>query len=382
VSLVGTWVQRVAVGWYTWELTHSGTWLGIIALADLAPAVVAGPLGGGFADRHSPLRINLVCQTLAMLSAIALALCTAAGVMTAALLAALVLGHGTVMGFAQPARLALVYSLVDREHLPSAIAFNSVAFNLARFIGPAVAGVALVASGPALAFGLNAVSFIAFLFVLTRIRIEIERPGPRRAGSSLLTEIRDGAAYAVRHREIGPLLLFAATLSLFGRSFVELLPGFADGVLSGGAATLAMLSSAMGVGAVTSGLWLANARRPSSPMRFVAVCALVTALATIAFAASTSLVFSVLAVTVAGAFMSMAGVSIQTFLQLAVDAEYRARLMSLYGVIFRSGPALGALIMGVASDLVGLQWPVAVGASIAALASVRLWVLTRDRAPG
>lgn len=371
VSLIGHWVQRVAVGWLAWELTHSATWLGIVSLADLAPVVLMGPLGGALADRHSPLRITLITQALAMVAAAVLTIVTMSGTMTAPLLAVLVLVHGAIMAFNQPARLALVYSLVDREHLPSAIAFNSVVFNLARFIGPAIAGAALVFSGPALAFGLNTVSFIAFLIALTQIKITTTKQVKSKANSSLLADIREGAAYALGHPQIGPLLIFAAVVSICTRSYVELLPGFADEVLSGGAATLAILSSAMGIGAVSSGLWLANRRGAQPSGRFIGICLFVTALTVAAFATSTSLILSVALVTVGGAFMSMAGVSTQTFLQLTMDQEYRARVMSLYGVIFRAGPAIGALGMGIAADIVGLRWPVLAGAVIAAVVSLR-----------
>ena len=214
LSLIGTWVQRVAVGWLTWELTHSATWLGIIAIVDLAPAIVMGPLGGAIADRHSPLRITFVTQVLAMLAAGLLTVVTAIGAMTAPVLALIVFFHGLAMSFNQPARLALVYSLVDRQHLPSAIALNSVVFNTARFIGPAIAGAALVYSGPALAFGINTVSFITFLIALSRIQLEPRIRDRATTDDSLWADIRDGASYAFSHANIGPLLVFAAIISV------------------------------------------------------------------------------------------------------------------------------------------------------------------------
>lgn len=377
LSLVGTWVQRVAVGWLTWELTHSATWLGIIAIVDLAPAIVMGPLGGAIADRNSPLRITFITQVLAMIAAGLLTVVTALGLMTAPVLALIVFFHGLAMSFNQPARLALVYSLVDRQHLPSAIALNSVVFNTARFIGPAIAGAALVYSGPALAFGINTVSFITFLIALSRIKLEPKVRDRAKSTDSLWADIRDGASYAFSHANIGPLLLFAAVISVSARSYVELLPGFADTVLQGGAATLAILSSAMGIGAVVFGLWLGNRRNAKPTIRFVAGCFALLALTVLGFAFSTSVVLSTLLVSISGGFMTMAGVSMQTYLQLNVDAHYRARLMSLYGIIVRAAPALGALLIGGIADFIGLSWPVAGGAIVALVAALLLF--SKDR---
>ncbi len=377
VSLVGTWVQRVAVGWLTWDLTHSGTWLGIVAFADLAPAVLLGPLGGAVADRLPPVRITLVCQALAMLQSAALCLLTALGLITPTLLAGLILAQGIVMGFVQPARLSLVYALVPRDHLPTAIAINSVVFNTARFIGPAIAGFVLVTSGPALAFGLNTASFLAFIVALTSLSLA-RAPVDAGVRRSLLRDVYDGARYAFGHDLIGPILIFSIAVSVSLRPYVELLPGFADAVLGGGAAELAILSSAIGLGAMLAGTWLARRGAALVTVRFVVLCAGVASVAVIGFAVSRHIVPAAACVFVAGGAMVLAGVTTQTLLQLNVAPALRGRVMSLYGLVFRSGPAIGALLMGIASEWVGLSWPVAVGASLALVAGAGFWHRYRD----
>src|SRR5262249_44901443 len=145
VSLIGTWMQRIAIGWLAWELTHSGTWLGIIACADLAPSVLIGPIGGAGADRASRLRIIVASQIGASPTALTLPGITAMGWMTIWLLAAIVVLNGVVLGFNQPARLAIVSSLVGREDVQTAVAINAIIFNAARFVGPAVAGLVIAA---------------------------------------------------------------------------------------------------------------------------------------------------------------------------------------------------------------------------------------------
>jgi MFS family permease len=145
VSLIGTWMQRIGVGWLAWELSHSGAVLGLVAFADLFPGVLIGPFGGALADRADRLRVIKVAQTLIMLQALALFVLTASGGINVPLLVALVLFQGAVIGFNQPARLALIPSLVPRPDLATAVAINSIVFNTARFIGPALAGVVIVA---------------------------------------------------------------------------------------------------------------------------------------------------------------------------------------------------------------------------------------------
>jgi MFS family permease len=145
ISLIGTWMQRIGVGWLGWELSHSGAVLGLVAFADLFPGVLIGPFGGALADRANRLRVIKVGQTLIMLQALALFVLTASGGINVPLLVALVLFQGAVIGFNQPARLALIPSLVPRPDLATAVAINSIVFNTARFIGPALAGVVIVA---------------------------------------------------------------------------------------------------------------------------------------------------------------------------------------------------------------------------------------------
>lgn len=377
MSLIGLWVQRVAVGWLAWELTHSATWLGIVSLADLAPSLLVGPLAGAYADRADRLRIVRIAQTLAMVQATVLASLTAASLMDIELLVALVLVNGFVVGFNQPARLSLVPSLVPRADLPTAVAINSIVFNLARFIGPAVAGVIIVQAGVAAAFAFNALSFVAFLIVLARLRIEPESSSltARAHDASLARSVVEGVRYVVGHPGIGPLLALMVALAIGVRPFVELLPGYADRVFGGGAGMLAALGSALGLGAVAGGMWLAW-RGEAPGLARIAVAA--TGLATIgaaAFALTTSIVPGLLCVIATGAALAIAGVGTQIRIQTAVDPALRARVMSLYGLTMRAGPALGAIVMGVAADRIGLRWPLLAGAVLVAALWARIWAM-------
>ncbi|HET8727553.1 MAG TPA: MFS transporter [Alphaproteobacteria bacterium] len=374
VSLVGTWMQRIAVGWLTWQLTGSGAWLGIVAFADLFPSIFVGPFGGAVADRRNPLRVVAAAQSCAMVIAALLFVLTATGAIGPYVLAGVVFMNGVVIGFNQPSRLALVPSLVRTEDLSTAVAINSIIFNLARFVGPAVAGVLIATFGVASAFAVNAATFLVFLLALTRVRLPAEPAGPARLpGGSVLDDIGEGVRYTVAHPGIGPLLLLLTVTAIAIRPFIELLPGFAADVFGRGATGLAILSSTIGVGAVAGGLWLAQRGRAEGLTAVALGSTLALALSTIAFVATTSFWFAVAALAFAGVVLVVSGVASQTLLQLAVPKAMRGRVLSLFGIIFRGGPAVGALVMGALSEWVGLRLPLFAGALLTAALWAWLW---------
>ena len=371
VSLIGTWMQRIGVGWLAWELSHSGAVLGLVAFADLFPGVVIGPFGGALADRADRLRVIRIAQILIMLQAIALFILTASGAITVPLLVALVLFHGAVIGFNQPARLALIPSLVPRSDLSIAVAINSIVFNTARFIGPMLAGLTIVTLGIGAVFALNGLSFLAFLFALSRLKLV--PAGMPKARRSMLGAVADGLGYALRHPGIGPILVLQAVLAVCARPFAELLPGFAAEVFGRGAAGLALLSSAIGTGAIAGGLWLAQRPDGAGLPRVVLLTSVLTAVTVLAFALCPWFWPAIGCAALAGIALVVGGAGTQTLLQTAVEEEMRGRVLSLFGLIFRGGPALGALAMGAASEALGLQAPVAAGALLGLLAALWLW---------
>ncbi len=373
VSLIGNWVQRTAVGWLTWELTQSGFWLGVVACADLLPVVVVGPFGGVLADRLDCRRLIMMAQSAALCQAVLLFALAAFGVLTVELLVLLVLVNGVIIGIYQPARLAFIFSLLPREDLSTGIAINSVVFNLARFIGPAVAGLLILSLGVAGAFAANALSFLFFLVALAVLRIA-EKPAKSSSveRASLLSQLGDGLRYTLRHPGIAPLLLLLLAASFGLRPFVELLPGFAARVFAGGVDTLALLSSSIGIGAVVSGILMAR-RGGGGLTRLVLVAALLLAVSVLAFAATETLWFATISVVCAGMCMVASGVGMQTLMQMSVDGAMRGRVLSLYGIVFAAGPAAGALVMGGLSESLGLRLPLLAGAVLMLMVWVWTW---------
>jgi predicted MFS family arabinose efflux permease len=381
VSLTGMWMERIAVGWLTWQLTESGFWLGVVAFADFFPVVLIGPVAGAAADRWDRLRVVKVSQSILLVQAIVLWALTVSGHINVGLIVALTAVHGIVVAFNQPARLALVPSLVPPADLGSAVALNSVVFNTARFVGPIFAGFAIVWSGVAAAFLANALTYVVFLIALARIRIDpAEAQSDGRAtvrARSFVADLRDGIRYTATHPGIAALLVLLTALGVGGRPLTELLPGFADDVYGAGAGGLSVLASAIGGGAILGGLWLGHRAQTSNMLTVTLATSMGTALAIVAAVATQSMWVAVPAVIVFGFCSSASGIASQTLVQLASDRAMRGRVMGLYGLIFRGGPAIGALTAGLASTYFGLRWPVFIGALL--VVAAWLWAFLRRR---
>lgn len=374
ISLIGSWMQRIGVGWLAWELSHSGAILGLVAFADLFPTLLIGPFGGALADRLDRRRLLMIGQSINMVLSFLFFALTATGLITVPLLVLIIAINGAVIGINQPARLSLISNLVTRDHLPTAVAINSLVFNLARFVGPAIAGLMILRFGIASVFLANALSFTSFLIALMMLNLPVHDPkADDKKPLPMLQAIGEGLRYVAGHAGIGPILALHAILAVTTRPFVELLPGFADEIFDRGAGGLAALSSAIGIGAIAAGLFLAQRGPEKDLARIALLAALLGALSTLAFALSPHFWVAMIAVAAGGFALVTAGVGTQTLLQTSVDEAVRGRVLSLFGLVFRSGPAIGALLMGFASEFVGLRWPLIIGAILGAIAWAIIW---------
>jgi MFS family permease len=336
---------------------------------------VFGPIGGALVDRRDRLAMVRLTQTLSMLTSGLMTVAAFTGTLTIWLLALLVFAHGVIQAFAQPARLSLISHLVPPKDLPNAVALNSIIFNIARFVGPTIAGFVIVAGGAAWAFLANALSYGAMQIAITLITpVTPTTPPPRpdrRTG--LLAEVAEGWRYAMSHPGIGPMLGLMIVGSVLTRPVVELMPGFAGEVFQGGAHGLARLSAAIGIGAIIGGVFLAQREQLGGLTRINYWSGIAVALLVLLFTATDDLYVGVAIIGVGGGAMVFNGTAGQTLVQAAVASPVRGRVLGLYGIIFRGGPALGALIMGVLSEWWGLRWPVAGGALLALLYYAWFW---------
>jgi MFS family permease len=371
-SVIGVWIQRVAVGWLTWELTGSTGWLGLMSFADLFPLVVLSPLAGVVADRIDRVRIAKTIPMICAAQALILTVLTLADLITVEIMFLLVLINGAGQSFFQPVRQALVQNLVPRSDLPAAIAVNSIAWNTARFVGPAVAGIILVWGDAALAFAVNATSYMCYVFAL-RVIGPSDTPTGERSPHGLIGELADGYRYAFRHPVIGPCFVILATVALCGRPVVELLPGFAAAVYGRGPDGLAWLTSSMGIGAMASAFWLGQRGRIGG-LAVLAVMSLVAAGVLVA-AITTTTYFPIAVACMAGVgvVQVVTGMTIQTIVQTIAVPAMRGRVLATYTMIWMGGASLGALVMGWLWQWFGLHAPFLIASAI--LIAVWLWAM-------
>ncbi len=370
-------MHRIAVSWLAWELTGSAFWVGMVAFCDLAPAVIASPIGGAVADRVDRVRLAMVSQAAIGVQALLVAALAWSGAMTIGLLLVLELLGGIAASFAQPARQTLMPGIVPRGDLPAAVACNSLTFNLARFLGPALAAPLIAAFGVVPAILANALAYLIACATMPMLSIAPEERRGHAVSKSLLGEVVEGMTYAARHVGLGPLLLYAALTAILLRGVQEILPPFVERGFGLGAEALAILTGAFGVGALATGLWIASRGRIEGTTRLAVLAGLAQAAATAGFAATGWFPLGVLAGALIGASASAHGIAVQTLIQTAAAPEMRGRALSLWGLITRACPALGALGLGAAGEVFGLMWPVLV--AVLVFLGVFGWGLTRLR---
>lgn len=365
ISWTGLWVHRLAIAWLTWEMTKSAFWVGMVAFCDLAPAVVFSPIAGAVADRADRIRLTMLSQAAIGLQAAVVGLLLALDGLSIGVLLALELLAGVAASFAQPARQSLMPGLVPRADLPAAVACNSLCFNVARFIGPALAGPMIALGGPVVAVLFNAAAYGIATLTTPMLRVSPEARRGHAPEGSLLAETLAGFRYAGRHPGIGRILVFAAMASVLLRGIPEILPPFVERLFHHGPEGLGVLTAAIGVGALISGLWVANRGRLTGATRLAVGAVGLQALATAGFIATGWFPLAVVCAAVIGACGSVHGISIQTLVQSAADGAMRGRVLSLWGMITRACPALGALLVGAAGEAFGLRAPVFVAVILA-----------------
>ena len=377
VSLVGTWMQSVGQAWLVLELTGSPFQLGLVNALQFTPILLLSPIGGALSDRWPKRRIILATQTLMMIQALALALLVGTGRIQfwhVALLAA-VYGVGRAVDI--PARQAYVTDLVGTADVPNAVALNSVVFNGARIVGPAVAGILIARFGVTLAFLLNGVSFVAVLIALLAIRTD---GGPDAAGRRSIGQgLREGVTYAARTLPIALTLGLLIVVSLLVLNYNVLVPLIARDVLGEGAHGFGLLMSALGAGAVAGAVGVALFRRGRPPLSFVAGCAVVLSLGTLVLALVGHFGVAVAVLTVLGCFQILFSTSCNTILQLGTPAALRGRVMGLYALTFAGMTPFGSLLVGSIAEHAGVRVACAVG-GVTGLVGVATLVIVAQRA--
>jgi MFS family permease len=375
VALVGFWMQRIAIGWLTWEETRSGAWLGAVALGNSLPAFVLVPFAGAIADRMDRLKLLRMSHGSQVLVSAALAASTLAGFIDIWQILILSTVHGILESIATPSRMTIAPGLVPRDDLSSAVALNAVAFNSATFAGPAIAAWVIAETGIGVTFVICGFLFLPHYWVLFRIHLRRTEHVPGGGGGGLLSDIFDALAYIFRHKGIGPILLAATIGALTTRHLPELMPGFVGAIFEGGPGALGVLVSGYGAGGMLGAFLMANRNRIQGTTWIFFIGLLGNGVFVFLFSLTSVFALGLAAVTLFGFSMSTSGNGAQILLHNAVEGSLRARVMSLYSLTFRGGPALGAMLFGALSEAYGLQIPVAAGALCCIAGG--LWVMRR-----
>lgn len=359
VSLVGTWMTRLATGWLVFRLGGAdAAWLlGVVSFAGLAPTFFVAPLAGALVDRWDRHTVLVVTQVLSLVQSAALAWVAFAagpGTGTVWLIAGLSVLQGLVNAFDMPARQSLLVQMVSRrEDLPNAIALNSSLVNGSRLVGPAAAGAVIAAAGEAWCFVVDAVSYLAVLAALLAMRLpKTERPRP---AGSLGRHVAEGVRYAFGFAPIRALLLLLALVSFAAMPYSVLLPVFAADVLGGGPHTLGLLSAASGVGALAGALYLASRSSVLGLGRVIVAAALVLGAALVGFSQSGALWLSAGLLVLTGAGMMVQMAASNTLIQTMVDEDKRGRVMSFFGMAFQGAAPFGSLLAGWLAGHVGVR---------------------------
>ena len=359
VSILGFWVHKLALGWLTWELTSSPFWLGIVGFSALFPSFILAPFAGAIADKFGMRLVANYAIILSGVSAFLLGALVYLDATSIEMVCILTLVQGMALAFDLPARQGLVYYLVERENLSSAIALNTTTFHIGAFIGPALFGLVVRFMGMEWAFLINAVTFIFFFFCLNTLVLP-ERPSDRRSNLRITEDILEGIRYALNHPGIRSLFIIAVLPHLFIRPFIDLLPGFSADVFGKGTEGVAILAGSFGLGSLLLGICLAVRGKTDGLARVNVISVLMATLFLLGFAATNIFWFAMISVFGVGMSIIASAVANQSLIQNTVDPDKRGRVISLSTGLAVGLPAIGSLTLGALGEKFGLQAPVIV----------------------
>jgi len=374
ISLIGTWITRIATSWLVYRLTGSELLLGVVGFCSQIPMLVLSPFAGVLVDRWDRHRILVITQILSALQSAALAVLALINVITVAEVIVLQVLQGVINSFDTPARQAFVVEMVeDRDDLPNAIALNSSMINASRIIGPSIGGVLIATLGEGWCFGADAISYIAVIASLLAMR----RTRTQKADidTRMLEELRTGWTYVSRFAPVRALLLIVALAGVAGMPYATLMPVIASKVLHGGAHTLGILMTASGIGALAGTLYLASRHTVVGLGKVIVAASIGLSLGLIAFSFSRALWLSIVILPIVGAGMMVQAASANTILQTVVDERLRGRVMAFYSLAIMGMQPIGSLLSGVIAERIGAPMTIFYGALLCLAGA--LWLAVR-----
>ncbi len=354
VSLIGTWMQKTAVSWVVYSLTHSKFMLGVTLFATMFPSFLFSFIGGVVADRYNRYKVLLLTQVISMVQAISLTSLIFFRHYSVWEIIMLSVVLGIINAFDVPARQSLVIDMVaDKKDLPNALALNSSMVNLSRLIGPGIAGLVIEALGNDICFGLNALSFVAVIISLLLMKLPKYISKPRT--KNILEELREGFLYIKRTPAISFVLVMLGLISLFVLPFSTLIPVYAKDIFHGTASTFGVIDSFIGLGAFAGAIFLASLKPGRNLRKILAINTFVFGIGLMLFSHTTLYPLALFFVVIS-AFGMMSQITItNTLIQTTVDPAMRGRVISFYAMAFFGMQPLGGLFIGFVSEHIGVK---------------------------
>ncbi|MDH5717679.1 MAG: MFS transporter [Spirochaetia bacterium] len=376
ISLIGTWMTRIAISWLVYKITSSPVLLGTIMFAAQIPTFIFNALAGVWVDRINRQKMLFLTQSFSMIHALILAFLTLFNLITLWQLFALAIFQGIVNAFDIPARQAFVTEIVtEKKDIGNAIALNSSIFNAARFIGPSLAGIIIGFWGEGVCFLVDGLSYIAVLISLIAIKIPKENK-PKKSGK-IWEEFKSGLSYAVKMHPIRNILILLALTSLVGIPYAVLMPVYVKDVLNKNADSLGFLMGASGLGSVAASLLLAAKKEYSTGLtRLIFFSALLFGISLSAISFFNSFLYALLIMPIAGGALIFQLAASNTNLQIIVSESHRGRVMSFYSMAFMGMAPLGSLIAGIMAEKIGVPNTFLIGGILTCLGAFWFFFLS------
>ncbi|MBK4728883.1 MFS transporter [Oxynema sp. CENA135] len=369
ISLIGTWMTKVAAGWLVYQLTHSALLLGLVAFTDDIASLLLAPFTGVFLDQWNRQRVLIITQTFAMLHALSLAVLTLTGNINIYGMIALSLCQGCIKAFDVPARQVFIAEIVENKpEIGEAIALNSFIISSGRLLGPALAGIAIAQLGSGLCFLIDGLTYLFIIAALLLIQLsaknnhypKVDRPWKK---------LQRGFAYVVKFSDLGWILLLLGLVSFMAMPYASLAPIFAKEILQGNAETLGFLLSFAGLGSLTGSIYLIWRKRILGLEKIIPLSTGLAGLSLMIFSQSENLLISLISLYLIGLALSLQVASSNTMLQILSPDDKRGRIMSLFTIAFIGMTPLGNLFSGFVSDRLGVVTTLTINGLICLIAA-------------
>jgi MFS family permease len=372
LDMVAIWMLRLTNSLVVWQLTHSPTMIGVALACQLGPAIIIEPAGGVLADRYDRRRVMAVTQTISALLTILIGFLIWNDLMRIDVMLLLLLLSGSVIAVSQASSRTIVTALVNNYELPTAVSLYSVAFNLAAFTGPPLAGLLIALYGPAYAYFAAAALMLAFVTILV-LRVPPIRPGGGTDQTPFIELLGNGFRHVTGDALLLALFALHISTAMLSRPFLEFVPGLVDELFSGGVTEIAIVTAAIGAGSTIGGLWLAS-RDPGSLVKVALVSTPIIAAAMFLFFWIPSFWMAPPVAFLIGIGMIARGAAIQSLVQLEAGRAFRGRVAALYGVSLDFGAIMGTFLIGIMAEFMGFR----IAGTLAVILAFIVWLLLRQ----